>query len=168
LRAAIEKEHLPGGFTFLETGRRLNREAILDLERQAISSLIVQTDVTGAGGGITRIEGEHVVGYNSRREAICLRWNGRSDSAITSDTLIAMFGEAKKLGLRKPLRVYGSTCVVGETDSFRFCQIPDEIVAALNLSDEAEAEAEQASEVVHTVEALETASQGLVRPRGRR
>ena len=32
----MKAESLPGGFTFLETGRRLNREAILELERQAI------------------------------------------------------------------------------------------------------------------------------------
>ena len=60
--------------------------------------------------------------------------------------------------MNKPLRVYGSTCVVGETDSFRFCQIPDEIVAALSLSDQADEVDGEA--VVAAVETLETASQG--------
>jgi adenine-specific DNA-methyltransferase len=165
MKAAIEKEDLQGGFTFLETGRRLNREAILELERQAITNLIVQTDITGAGGSITRMDGDHVIAYNARREAICLKWNGRSDSTITRDVLVQMFEEAKTLRLNKPLRVYGSTCVVGETDSFRFCQIPDEIVAALSLSDEAE-EAD-AAEVVTAVETLETASQGNLPAHGR-
>jgi adenine-specific DNA-methyltransferase len=161
IRAAIDQEVLKGGYTFLETGRRLNREAILELERQAITSLIVQTDVTGAGSGITRVDGDHVIGYNSRREAICLRWNGRSDSTITGDLLVKMFEEAKSLHLRKPLRVYGSTCVVGETDSFRFCQIPDEIMAALSLSDEAE-DADPET-VIAAVETLETAGHGNMR-----
>jgi len=167
LMAASRVEKSRGAFTFLEAGRRLNREAILDLERKAITNLIVQTDITGTGVGIKRIDGLHVIGCNHRREALCLRWNGRADSAITNDVLISMFEEAKTLGLHKPLRVYGSTCVVGETDSFRFCHIPDEIMAALHLSDEAEA-VDAGPEVVATVEALEAASQRLVRPRGQR
>jgi adenine-specific DNA-methyltransferase len=133
IAAAIKQEKLDGGFQFLETGRRLNRTAILELEREAIANLIIQTDITGTGRGITRVSGKDVIGYNHRREAICLRWNGRNDSTITRDVLIEMFDEAKKRGLNKPLRVYGSTCQVGETESFRFCQIPDEILAALQI-----------------------------------
>jgi adenine-specific DNA-methyltransferase len=165
LRAAIKQEDMKTGFSFLETGRRLNREAILELEREAITSLIVQTDITGVGGNITRVDGDHVIAHNGRREAICLRWNGRSDSTITRDVLVQMFEEVKGLRLNKPVRVYGSTCVVGETDSFRFCQIPDEIVAALSLSDEAEGA--DADAVVTAVEVLETASQGNLPAHGR-
>jgi adenine-specific DNA-methyltransferase len=136
IRAAEETDGLVGGYDFLATGRKLNREAILDLERQAIASVIAQTDITGAGRGITRLEGIYVIGHNGRREAICLKWNGRADSAVTRDVLVAMFEEVKALGLNKPLRVYGSTCVVAETESFRFCQIPDEIVAALQIHED--------------------------------
>jgi len=163
IKAAIQKEGLPGGFTFLETGRKLNRDAILELERKAITSLIIQTDATGAGRGISPIEGKHVIGSNARREAICLMWNGRADSTVTSAVLAEMFTEAKALGLSKPLRVYGSTCVVGETDSFRFCQIPDEIMAALNLEDEDELEDLDAEALSDTVETFESASQGLAK-----
>ena len=53
IQAAIEQEGLEGGFTFETTGRRLNREAILELEREAIANLIIQTDQTGRGRGIT-------------------------------------------------------------------------------------------------------------------
>jgi adenine-specific DNA-methyltransferase len=160
IAAAARVEALTDGFDFYETGRRLNREAILDLERKAITSLIAQTDITGTGRGITRIDGEYVIGQNARREAICLKWNGRADSTVTRDVLVAMFEEAKSLGLNRPLRVYGSTCVVAETDSFRFCQIPDEILAALHLAEEAEDL--PPDEAVTVVEALEGASQGLV------
>lgn len=160
IQAAIEQERLKGGFAFMKTGRKLNREAILDLERQAITSLIVQTDITGASGrGIARIDGEYVIGYNAQRQAICLHWNGRSDSTITREILVKMFEEAKALRLNKPLRVYGSTCVVGETESFRFCQIPDEILAALHLSEEQD---EIDEEALASVEALEAATNGMV------
>ena len=57
---------------------------------------------------------------------------------MTSDVLASMYDEARKLGLKRPLRVYSSTCDVGETDSFRFCQIPDEILAALQIDDDAD------------------------------
>ncbi len=136
LKAAIQKEHLAGGFAFESTGRRLNRDAILELEREAIADLIIQTDATGKGRGIRKIAGDYVIGSNTRQEAICLCWNGRTKSAITRDVLVAMFDEAKDLGLRRPLRAYGATCEVGETDSFRFCQIPDEILAALQIADD--------------------------------
>jgi adenine-specific DNA-methyltransferase len=154
LKAAIQKEKLPGGFTFESAGRRLNRGAILELEREAIANLIVHTDATGRGRGITRVAGEYVIGHNARQEAICLCWNGRKASAITRDVLVAMFDEAKAKGLRRPLRVYAATCEIGETESFRFCQIPDEILAALQITDDDDA-------VLHgdadAVEVLETA-----------
>jgi adenine-specific DNA-methyltransferase len=158
LKAAIQKEEVPGGVTFETTGRRLNRSAILDLEREAIANLIVHTDVTGRGRGITRIAGEYVIGQNARQEAICLCWNGRKESAITREVLVAMFDETTARGLRRPLRAYGVTCEVGETDSFRFCQIPDEILAALQIDDDHDPALEEGD--VDAVEALEAAVLG--------
>jgi adenine-specific DNA-methyltransferase len=153
LKGAIEAEDLPGGFVFEAKGRRLNRDAILDLEREAIANLIVQTDATGRGRGISRVSGKYVVGYNSRQEAICLCWSGRTKSTITRDVLVAMFDEVKERGLRKPIRAYGATTDVGETDSFRFCQIPDEILAALQIDDDDRALAEGDPDAVEALEA---------------
>jgi len=153
LQAAIEHEELDAGFAFEAMGRRLNRDAILELEREAIANLVVQTDTTGRGQGITKIAGRYVIGRNPRQEAICLCWNGRQDSTITRDVLVAMFEEASGLGLRRPLRVYGSTCDVGETESFRFCQIPDEILAALQLDDD---EPTTPEDHLSEIESLET------------
>jgi adenine-specific DNA-methyltransferase len=133
LKAALKKEKLKGGFTFEKKGRRLDRDAILELEREAIANLIIQTDPTGRGRGISKLSGRYVIGKNTKQEAICLCWHGRTKSAITREVLIKMFEEVKKLGLRRPIRAYGATCDVGETDSFRFCQIPDEILAALQI-----------------------------------
>lgn len=139
LKAAIEKEDLPGEFTFEAKGQRLNRDAILELEREAIANLIIQTDATGVGRGITPVSSEFVIGHNTKQEAICLCWHGRTKSAITDAVLAKMFAEVKELGLRRPIRAYGATCTVGETDSFRFCQIPDEIIAALQLEGRSDA-----------------------------
>jgi hypothetical protein len=46
-----------------------------------------------------------------------------------------MCAVAKDRGRGRPGRVSGSTCDVGPPDSFRFCQIPDEILAALQIED---------------------------------
>lgn len=52
-------------------------------------------------------------------------------SRVTSEIINQALAEAKQLGLKAPLRIYGTTCVVSETRTFRFCQIPDEILASL-------------------------------------
>jgi adenine-specific DNA-methyltransferase len=157
LAAAIEKENLDAGFAFEAMGRRVNRDAILELEREAIANLIIQTDATGKGRGITRIDGRYVIGWNSKQEAICLCWNGRSKSSISRDVLVDMFKEVEEFELRRPIRAYAATCQVGETDSFRFCQIPDEILAALHIADE-EAAYEFDGEVVERLEAAVSGS----------
>jgi adenine-specific DNA-methyltransferase len=159
VQAAIAQEGLDAGFAFETTGRQLNRDAILELEREAIANLVIQT---GRGRGITKLAGEYVIGYNGRHEAICLCWNGRADSTVTREVLVSMFEESKLRGLRKPLRVYGSTCEVGATESFRFFQIPDEILAALQIDEDDEALAGDAD----ALERLEAAA--LTRANGQR
>jgi adenine-specific DNA-methyltransferase len=132
LRKAIEFDGLDTGFTFLRTGRELDREAILGLEREKIVAVVCQTDRTGAGSGIRHIAGkEWVIGANQRGEAIALVWNGTTNSRVTTHIINQTLAEAKKLALKTPVRIYGTTCTVSETRSFRFCQIPDEILASL-------------------------------------
>jgi adenine-specific DNA-methyltransferase len=132
IRRAIEVDGIDSGFTFLKTGRELDREAILGLEREKIVAVVCQTDRSGAGRGIRRVTGAHwVIGANQRGEAIALVWNGTTNSRVTTPIINEALREAKKLGLKAPVRIYGTTCVVSETRSFRFCQIPDEILASL-------------------------------------
>lgn len=135
LRKAIAKEGLPGGFTFLKTGRGLDREAILSLERERIVNVICQTDRTGTGSGIRVIAGgKYLIGANRRDEAIALCWSGREDSEVTGEVVNAALKEVTKHRLKTPMRIYGTTCRISETKSFTFCQIPDEILAALYLA----------------------------------
>ncbi len=132
IRKAIELDDLPTGFTFLAAGGELDRAAILGLERAKIIAVICQTDRSGSGAGIRRItKHKWVIGANQRGEPIALVWNGTTDSRVTTKIINEALAEAKKLGLKPPLRIYGTTCVRSETQSFRFLQIPDEILAAL-------------------------------------
>jgi adenine-specific DNA-methyltransferase len=44
-------------------------------------------------------------------------------------------------GLKRPFRIYGTFCRVGDTQSWKFCQIPDEILAQMHIAEELKAEA---------------------------
>ena len=66
---------------------------------------------------------------------MCLQWEGREKSHVDADLLKRVFEEVDGFDLKRPVRIYASTCEVGESESFTFCQIPDEIMAALHLED---------------------------------
>jgi len=82
LQAASEQERLPGGFIFETVGRRLDRDAIVDLEREAIANLVIQTDATGKGRGIKRLDGDYLIGsklpHSRNRGPLDRRGTGRA------------------------------------------------------------------------------------------
>lgn len=131
IRRARTVDGLPGGFTFLRVGDEINDEGWAQMQRDEVARVIRQADPSGKGRGLRRINGRYVVGANSRRQAVCLEWGGEGDGAVTRDVLRGMFEEVVELGLRLPMRVYGVTCDVAETEDFTFCQLPDEVKALL-------------------------------------
>ncbi len=143
LKLAIQEHgYKGGGFEFLRTGQKLDRQAIVSLERDSLASLICQADETGRGKGITSLSGhKFIIGKNNRSEAICLIWNGVKDSEVTPDLLKKAAKEVTEAGLKRPFRIYGTFCRVGDTTSWKFCQIPDEIVAQMHIEDEIKSEA---------------------------
>jgi len=149
LKSAIELDGFNSGFEFMVTGAQLDREAILSLEKDKISAVICQTDRSGNRSGIRRIDGpKWIIGANQRGEALALVWRGATHSQVNSEVINEALAEAKQLGLKAPIRIYGTTCNISETRSFVFCQIPDEILAALQLE---EVMTEEADKSVDTV-----------------
>lgn len=143
LRAAIETHGYDAGFQFHKTGRKLDRQAIVGLEREALAGLICQADETGRGKGIACLSGyQYIIGKNHRAEAICLLWNGLDDSEVTPEHLQNASKEVSAAGLKRPFRIYGTFCRVGDTASWKFCQIPDEILAQMHIVEEAGSEDE--------------------------
>jgi len=141
IKRAIDRYGYTGGFTFYKTGKKIDRKAIIGLERGALASLICQSDETGRGKGITRLTGyKYIIGQNHRSEAICLVWNGNEDSEVTTDDLREAAEEVTTAGLKRPFRIYGTFCLVGDTPSWRFCQIPDDIMAQMHIHDDIEEE----------------------------
>jgi hypothetical protein len=136
VKRAIKTYDWKAGFTFYQTGKKLDRQAIVSLERDALANLICQADETGRGRGVVRLTGhQYVVGRNHRGEAICLVWNGNTDSEVTPAHLKKAAEEVTKAKLKRPFRIYGTVCRVGDTQSWRFCQIPDEILARMHIRD---------------------------------
>jgi adenine-specific DNA-methyltransferase len=135
VKSAIQHYQYNDGFTFYETGRKLDRQAIVGLKRDALANLICQADETGRGKSITRLSGyKYVIGKNPRNEAICLVWNGEEDSEVTSEDLRSAAEEVTAAELKRPFRIYGTFCRVADTaTSWKFCQIPDEILTQMHI-----------------------------------
>jgi adenine-specific DNA-methyltransferase len=141
LKNVIKMNHYKDGFTFYTTGRKIDRTAIAQLEREALVSLICQADETGRGRGITRLHGhKYIIGRNHRSEAICLVWNGGGKGEVTKEHLKQAAQEVTDTGLKKPFRIYGTFCLVADTPRWKFCQIPDEILAQMHIMEDLEDE----------------------------
>jgi adenine-specific DNA-methyltransferase len=141
LKLAIEKYKFKTGFEFFTSGQKLDRRAIVSLERDSLANLICQADETGRGRGIVAINGRtYVIAKNHRSEGICLVWNGADDSEVSPEHLQRAAKEVSDLGLKRPFRIYGTFCRVGDTPSWKFCQIPDEIIAQMHIEDDLQSE----------------------------
>jgi len=137
VKRAIDLDKYDDGFTFLTSGRKIDRKAIIGLERDALANLICQADETGLGRGISRLNGgKYIIGKNARSEAICLLWNGVNDSEVTSSHLKDAAAEVTQAGLKRPFRIYGTFCRVADTASWKFCKIPDEILAQMHIQED--------------------------------
>lgn len=138
-KAIKENEFENTGYTFLKAGRKIDRQAIVSLERDALANLICQADETGRGKGIARLSGyKYIIGRNHRSEGICLVWNGQSNGEVTKAHLKEAAEEVTKAGLKRPFRIYGAYTRVGDTSSWKFCQIPDEILAQMHIQEDLE------------------------------
>ena len=141
--AMQEHGYETGGFQCMKTGQKLDRQAIVTMERDALAGLICQSDETGRGRGISAVSGyKYIIGKNHRSQAICLLWNGVDDSEVTPAYLKEASKEVSQAGLKRPFRIYGTFCRVGDTASWKFCQIPDEIVAQMHIEEDVYSEAE--------------------------
>lgn len=145
IKRAIAKFDYQDGFAFYQTGRKLDRDAIVGLERDALANLICQSDETGRGKSIARVSGyAYIIGKNPRGEAICLVWKGAERSEVTREDLTKAASEVTAAGLKRPFRIYGTSCRVADVQrSFRFCQIPDEIMTQMHLDDVLDREGEE-------------------------
>ena len=129
------KEGIPGGFSFLRVGEAINFDAFEKLQREHLIQSILQTDASGRGGGIKPVKGaKWVIGHNARREAICLHYDAKKHTPITAAILKEIYAEIDKLGLNRPVRVYGESSEIFRSESFTFFKLPDEVANNLTVS----------------------------------
>jgi adenine-specific DNA-methyltransferase len=132
LRRARRAEGLPGGFTFLRVGPRIDMAAFATIQRGHVAEMVIQTDASGRGGGVRKVDGaKWVIGQNARREAICLCYDAANHPPVTAAILKEMYEETDRLGLIRPLRVYGEACEIFGSESFKFFKLPEEIASNL-------------------------------------
>jgi hypothetical protein len=71
----------------------------------------------------TKVNGQYVIGRNARNEALCIFWQEGRLGEVDSTSLRAIYKEARALGLKGPIHVYGATSLIGETESYHFTQV---------------------------------------------
>ncbi len=98
--------------------------------RQALIEYIRQHDATSLPCGLTAVQGMYVIGWNAKREAVCLIWPGEQGE-VSPRALSLALQEADACGCARPARVYGYWCRVAEAQGrWTFCQLDPEWVHA--------------------------------------
>jgi len=99
-----------------ELARRLEDAAAVDVGGAMSRDAFLRA--CAANKALRFADGRYVVAAErSTDRAIC--WAGAVDGAV----LRAIFAEVDRLGLKRPIKVYGYVCSVGETETFRFEQV---------------------------------------------
>ncbi|MCW2278725.1 site-specific DNA-methyltransferase [Heliophilum fasciatum] len=120
---------IPGGFTFKRITSKVDAEAILQMQREEIIELILDTDDLE---GVKELPtNKYLFGKARNGRGIALVWNGKN-SGMTSKDLDFIYEEAYKSECQGTVRIYAkSTTVAPDGISFEFQKIPDKILQRL-------------------------------------
>lgn len=141
-----QKDTVPlgGGFTYLRANGKVDRNAILGMEREELIDLICHADWDRNRKNISWLEKipskdfSYLIARNKKDQGICLIWNGKDkDATVTSDVYARARKEVEQAKLKYPFRIYGKSCTY-EIDDMVFLQIPDELLRELGLEDSIE------------------------------
>ncbi|HEV7906373.1 MAG TPA: DNA methyltransferase [Pyrinomonadaceae bacterium] len=139
------KEHpaLPGGFTFYEAKKSVNRKMIMDSTRENLADIILQIIEEDSNRIDCRMDGyQYLIGRTRLGFGIALVWEkGKTGGhqALTRDIRSKIMDEARAAQVTKPVYIYAVANVAPLNDElYRFQQIPDSILARLNLLEEEE------------------------------
>jgi adenine-specific DNA-methyltransferase len=137
------KDHaaLPGGFTFYEAKRAVNRKSLMESTRENMADIILQIIEEDSNRHDCRMDGyKYLIGKTRLGYGIALVWEaGNSDGnqPLTKQIRSDIMKEADRAGVTKPVYIYAVANISPVNDSlYRFQQIPDSILVRLNLLDE--------------------------------
>lgn len=141
------KEHpqLPGGFTFYEAKKTVSKKSIMESTRENLADIILQIVEEDSNRIDCRMDGyQYLIGKTRLGFGIALVWEkGKTGGyqALTRDIRSKIMEEAGEAQVTKPVYIYAVANVSPLNDElYRFQQIPDSILARLNLIDEDEGE----------------------------
>ncbi|GAB3799042.1 hypothetical protein GCM10028819_21500 [Spirosoma humi] len=146
-RWADGKDHpaLPGGFTFYEAKRTVDKRVIMGFERENMADIILQIIEEDSNRHDCRFGGyKYLIGKTRLGFGIALVWekgNADGHQPLTRQIRSEIMKEAEQAGVTKPVYIYAVANVSPINDElYRFQQIPDSILARLNMLEEEEQE----------------------------
>jgi adenine-specific DNA-methyltransferase len=127
-----------GNFVYLKAGKPISGKYILESKRDDLIDVIL----TSHEGSIAIDDAEkstkYIIGYDAHGRGIALVWDpakGDNGGHLTMKIHREILAEAKILKLKKPILIYGSVNAgPNGSTSYEFRQIPDEILAALEIT----------------------------------
>jgi adenine-specific DNA-methyltransferase len=135
-----KQDPLGGGFTFGRLDRRVDSEALLQMERDEMVDTVIASHFDSnrrRGSNLIRLNGRtkyrYLVAKNTDDEGFFLVWDGSDKNTdITMAVYEACVDEAEREGLKPRYHVYARLCVY-QTADLIFYQIPDRILADFGL-----------------------------------
>lgn len=130
---------LPGGFEFRQLTKRVDAEALLQMEREEMIDTVVSSYFDSSrrrGPNLERCGDAsyaHLVAKNSEDEGFYLIWDGPNQNTdFTEEVWEACVLEGERAGLKPTYHVYARFNLF-PTTGVRFYQIPDRILADFGL-----------------------------------
>ena len=138
--ASGTRDPIPSGYKFVRLGKKIDAEALLLMERDDMTDTVIAShfDMNRRRGAqlITYPPGtyKYLVAKNSDGEGFYLIWGGADgkDTNFTDETYDAVAQEAQAAELKSVYHVYARLYLY-QTDTVRFYQIPDRILADFGL-----------------------------------
>lgn len=138
------QDPLQGGFSFQRLEKRVDAQALLQMERDEMVDTVIASHFDGnrkRGSNLIRVNGRdwrYLVAKTTDGEGFFLVWDGPDrNTDFTAAVYEACADEAEAAGLKPYYHVYARLYLY-QTDNVRFYQIPDRILAdfGLDLSSE--------------------------------
>lgn len=132
-----------GGFTFYEAKKYVNKKSIMESTRENLADIILQIVEEDSNRIDCRMDGyKYLIGKTRLGFGIALVWEaGKTGGhqALTGEIRSKIMDEVRDAKVIKPVYIYAVANVAPINDDlYRFQQIPDSILARLNLLEEEE------------------------------
>jgi len=136
-----DRPKLPGGFTFYSARKDIDRDILMASDRENLADIILQIVEEDSNRQDCRMDGyKYLIGKTRLGYGIALVWekgNVKGHKPLTKEIRSKIMAEAEKAGVTKPVYIYAVANVSPINDKlYKFQQIPDSLLARLNLLEE--------------------------------